>query len=213
MVSFAGRHGFLGRVGQLILLVAAMALMAGCVSRPSYPPAPRMAATSDYQYIIGPGDSVNVIVWRNNDLTTTVPVRPDGKITVPLVEDLVAIGKTPYALARDMEKALSKYIRDPVVTVIVAGFVGPFSEQVRVIGEASRPQALPYRLDMTMLDVMIAVGGITDFADGNAATLVRAAEGGKIYSVRLWDLLRRGDIGANVDVKPGDVLVIPQSWF
>jgi polysaccharide biosynthesis/export protein len=213
MVSFAGRHGFLGRMGQVILVIAGLALVAGCASRPSYPPAPRMAATSDYQYIIGPGDSVNVIVWRNADLTTTVPVRPDGKITVPLVEDLVAIGKTPYALARDMEKALSKYIRDPVVTVVVVAFVGPFSEQVRVIGEASRPQALPYRQDMTLLDVMISVGGITDFADGNGATLVRAAEGGKIYSVRLWDLLRRGDIGANVDVKPGDVLVIPQSWF
>lgn len=213
MVSFAGRHGFLGRVGQLVLLVAAVALMAGCVSSPKHPPAPRVAATSDYQYIIGPGDAVNVIVWRNADLTTTVPVRPDGRITVPLVEDLVAIGKTPYALARDMEKALGKYIRDPVVTVIVTAFVGPFSEQIRVVGEAARPQALPYRQDMTMLDVMIAVGGITDFADGNAATLVRAAEGGKLYTVRLEDLLRRGDIGANVDVKPGDVLVIPQSWF
>lgn len=213
MVSFAGRHGFLGRVGQSILLIAAMALVAGCASRPSHPPAPRLAATSDYQYIIGPGDAVNVIVWRNADLTTTVPVRPDGKITTPLIEDLLAIGKTPYALARDMEKALGKYIRDPVVTVIVTSFVGPFSEQIRVVGEATRPQALPYRQGMTMLDVMIAVGGITDFADGNAATLVRAAEGGKLYTVRLQDLLRRGDIGANVDVKPGDVLVIPQSWF
>jgi polysaccharide export outer membrane protein len=200
-------------MGQAILLIATLALIAGCVSRPKHPPAPRVAATSDYQYIIGPGDAVNVIVWRNADLSASVPVRPDGRITVPLVEDLVAIGKTPYALGRDMEKALSKYIRDPVVTVIVTAFVGPFSEQIRVVGEATRPQALPYRQDMTLLDVMIAVGGITDFADGNAATLVRAAEGGKLYTVRLEDLLRRGDIGANVDVKPGDILVIPQSWF
>jgi len=213
MVSFAGRHGFLGRFGRLLLLVAALVTVVGCSSRPSHPPAPRAAATSDYQYIIGPGDAVNVIVWRNPDLSINVPVRPDGKITVPLVEDLVAIGKTPFALARDMEKALGKYIRDPVVTVIVTGFVGPFSEQIRVVGEATRPQALPYRQNMTMLDVMISVGGITDFADGNAATLVRASEGGKLYSVKLKDLLRRGDIGANVDVKPGDVLVIPQSWF
>ena len=165
MVSFAERHGFLGRVGRSLLLIAALVSAAGCASRAGHSPAPRAAATSDYQYIIGPGDAVNVIVWRNADLSMNVPVRPDGKITTPLVEDLVAVGKTPFALARDMEKALGKYIRDPVVTVIVTGFVGPFSEQIRVVGEAARPQALPYRQNMTMLDVMIAVGGITDFAD------------------------------------------------
>jgi polysaccharide export outer membrane protein len=212
MVSIAGRQGFFGRVGRSVALLC-LVLMAGCATRASHPPAPRAAATSDYQYVIGPGDAVNVIVWRNADLSTTVPVRPDGRITVPLVEDLVAMGKTPYALARDMEKALSKYIRDPVVTVVVTNFIGPFSEQIRVVGEAARPQALPYKQNMTLLDVMITVGGITDFADGNRATLLRASEGGKLYSVRLKDLLRRGDIGANVDVKPGDVLIIPQSWF
>jgi polysaccharide export outer membrane protein len=163
--------------------------------------------------LIGPGDTVNVVVWRNPDLSTSVPVRPDGRITVPLVEDLQAMGKNPTTLARDMEKALSKYIRDPVVTVVVTNFVGPFSEQIRVVGEATKPQALAYRQNMTMLDVMIAVGGITDFADGNRATLLRSSEGGKLYTVRLRDLLRGGDIGANVDVKPGDVVVIPQSWF
>lgn len=213
MVSIAGRQGFFGRVGRSVALLCAVLMVAGCATRASHPPAPRSAATSDYQYIIGPGDSVNVIVWRNGDLSTTVPVRPDGRITVPLVEDLVAMGKTPNALARDMEKALSKYIRDPVVTVVVTNFIGPFSEQIRVVGEAARPQALPYKQNMTILDVMITVGGITDFADGNRATLLRASEGGKLYSVRLKDLLRRGDIGANVDVKPGDVLIIPQSWF
>lgn len=191
----------------------ALASLGGCVNTPTYPAAPRAAASSDYNYRIGPGDAINFVVWRNPDLSATVPVRPDGRITVPLVEDLPALGKSPSQLARDMEKALSKYIRDPIVTVIVTNFVGPFSEQVRVVGEATKPQALPYRQDMTMLDVMILVGGITEFADGNRAVLVRRSEGGKLYNVRLKDLMRRGDITANVDVKPGDVLVIPQSWF
>lgn len=213
MRQFIGMRDSL-ELGRLWLVAVALGglLLGGCVMRPSYPPAPRVAASPDYNYLIGPGDAVNVVVWRNPDLTTSVPVRPDGRITVPLVEDLQAMGKNPTALARDIEKALSRYIRDPVVTVVVTNFVGPFSEQVRVVGEATRPQALPYRQNMTMLDVMIAVGGITDFADGNRATLLRASEG-KLYAVRLKDLLRRGDIGANVDVKPGDVLVIPQSWF
>jgi polysaccharide export outer membrane protein len=140
-------------------------------------------------------------------------VRPDGRISTPLVEDLPAAGRNPSDLSRDLEKALGKFIRDPVVTVIVTGFQGPYSEQIRIVGEASRPQALPYRQNMTMLDVMIAVGGLTDFADGNGAVLVRGSEAGKQYSVRLRDLVRRGDISANVPVRPGDVLIIPQSWF
>ena len=143
----------------------------------------------------------------------SVPVRPDGKITTPLIEDLPALGRTSTELARDMEKALVKYIRDPVVTVIVTSFVGPASQQIRVIGEAVTPQILPYRTQMTVLDVMIAVGGITDFADGNAARIFRVAEGGKLYGVRLKDLVKRGDITANVDMRPGDILIIPQSWF
>jgi polysaccharide export outer membrane protein len=132
---------------------------------------------------------------------------------MPLVEDLPALGRSPTELARDIEKALAKFVRDPVVTVIVTGASGPFSEQIRIIGEATRPQALPYRQDMTMLDVMIAVGGLTDFADGNRTVLVRGADKGKMYTVRLNDLIKRGDISVNVDVKPGDVLIIPQSWF
>jgi polysaccharide export outer membrane protein len=198
----------------LVSLVSALAVIGivGCSST-SYPPAPQSAATPDYQYKIGPLDTVNVIVWRNPELSLSVPVRPDGKITTPLIEDLPALGKDPSTLARDMEKALGKYIRDPVVTVIVTNFVGPSSEQVRVIGEATKPQILAYRQNMTVLDVMIAVGGLTDFADGNAATIFRPAEGGKSYSVRLRDLVRRGDISANVDMKPGDILIIPQSWF
>ena len=197
-----------------LVLVSTLAVIGfgGCAST-SNPPAPQTAATPDYQYKIGPLDTVNVIVWRNPELSLSVPVRPDGKITTPLIEDLPALGKDPSTLARDMEKALSKYIRDPVVTVIVTNFVGPASEQVRVIGEATKPQILAYRQNMTVLDVMIAVGGLTDFADGNAATIFRPAEGGKSYSVRLRDLVRRGDISANVDMKPGDILIIPQSWF
>lgn len=197
---------------SLVLAVLAAAL-SGCASSSSNAPAPKSVESSNYSYLIGPGDGLSVIVWRNPDLSSSVQVRPDGKITVPLVEDLVANGKEPTALARDIEKALSKYIRDPVVTVIVTGFIGPYSEQIRVIGEATRPQALPYRQDMTLLDVMIMVGGITDFADGNRAKILRASDGSKLYDVRLKDLLRGGDVSANVAVRPGDVLIIPQSWF
>jgi polysaccharide export outer membrane protein len=180
---------------------------------PKYPAAPATAAGSDYRYIIGPLDTLNIVVWRNPELSLTTQVRPDGRISTPLVEDVQALGRNPAELARDLEKALARYIRDPVVTVIVSGFAGPASEQVRIVGEAAKPQAVPYRQNMTLLDVMVVVGGLTDFADGNKAVLVRGSEKGKTYSVRLNDLIRRGDISANVDVKPGDVLIIPQSWF
>ena len=168
---------------------------------------------SDYRYVIGPLDTVNIVVWRNPELSMSVPVRPDGRISTPLVEDLPALGRNPAALARDLEKALSKYIRDPVVTIIVTNFNGPASEQIRIVGEAAKPQAIAYRQSMTLLDVIIVAGGLTDFADGNKAVLVRGSEKGKSYSVRLGDLVRRGDISANVDVRPGDILIIPQSWF
>ena len=207
---FTRLHEVLGAAFRWFAAAALVALAVGCAS---HPPAPSVAASPDYRYLIGPGDNVNIIVWRNPELSMTVPVRPDGMIAGPLIEDMPAMGKTPTALGRDMEKALGTFIRDPVVTVVVTGFVGNQSEQIRVVGEASKPQALPYRQNMTLLDVMIAVGGLTDFADGNGATLLRAAEGNKQYSVRLSDLIRRGDVSANVDVKPGDVLIIPQSWF
>lgn len=187
-------------------------VLAGCASN-NYPPAPVSAATTDYRYLIGPLDVVNIIVWRNPELSLSVPVRPDGHISTPLVEDLPAIGRSPKDLARDIEKALSKYTRDPVVTVVVTGFQGAASEQIRIIGEAARPQAIPYRQNMTMLDVMIQVGGLTDFADGNGAVLVRGKEDGKQYRLRLKDLIKRGDISANVEVRPGDVVIIPQGWF
>jgi polysaccharide export outer membrane protein len=194
--------------GAIILPVA---MLAGCAT--TYPPAPAQYSTENYNYLIGPGDMLNIVVWRNPELSMEVPVRPDGKIASPLIEDLPAQGKNPTALARDIETALGKFIRDPVVTVVVTSFVGPFSEQVRVVGEAAKPQILPYRQKMSLLDVMIAVGGMTDFADGNSASIMRAAEGNKQYSVRIKDLIKRGDVSANVEMAPGDVLIIPQSWF
>lgn len=167
-----------------------------------------------HDYLIGPGDNVDIIVWRNPEVSMTVPVRPDGKITTPLVEDLPASGKTSTQLARDIEEALSKYIQQPVVTVVVTQFVGPYAEQIRVIGEAARPQALPYREEMTLMDVLIAVGGITEFAAGNKARIIRSIDGKEQqFSVRLNDLIRDGDISANVPMRQGDVLVIPESWF
>jgi polysaccharide export outer membrane protein len=193
--------------------VAALAALTLAACSTTYPPAPTAAASADYNYIIGPGDNVNIVVWRNPELSMSVPVRPDGKITAPLVDDLQAMGKDPSTLARDFEKELGKFIRDPVVTVVVTSFVGPYSEQVRVVGEAAKPQTLAYKQKMTVLDVMIAVGGITDFADGNRATILRPSENNAQYTVRLKDLVKRGDISANVDMKPGDILIIPQSWF
>jgi polysaccharide biosynthesis/export protein len=194
------------------LTIAAALLVVACSST-RYPPAPLSAASPEYRYLIGPLDTVNVIVWRNPELSLSVPVRPDGFISTPLVEDLLALGRNPTDLARDLEKALSKYSRDPVVTVVVSSFAGAASEQIRIVGEATRPQAIPYRQNMTLLDVMIQVGGLTDFADGNGAVLVRGKDEGKQYSVRIKDLIKRGDISANVDVRPGDVLIIPQAWF
>jgi polysaccharide export outer membrane protein len=181
----------------------------------TYPPvSAEYNQPAEANYIVGPGDSVNIIVWRNPELSMQVPVRPDGKLTTPLVEDLPASGRTPTQLARDIEKAIAKYVQSPVVTVIVTRFVGPYSEQIRVIGEAARPQLLPYVENMTLLDVMIAVGGITDFAAGNKATILRTI-GGKSqqFGVRLIDLVRGGDLSANVYMRPGDILVIPQSFF
>jgi polysaccharide biosynthesis/export protein len=194
-----------------VALTAAI-LMSGCATV-QHEPAPSKAGIENYSYVIGPGDSLNVVVWRNPELSTNTTVRPDGKIAVPLVDELYVQGKNSTEIAREIEKVLSKYVRDPVVTVMVGGFVGPFSEQIRVVGEAARPQFLAFRQKMTLLDVMIAVGGLTDFANGNGATLMRTAEGNKIYSVRLKDLIQRGDVSANVEVRPGDILIIPQSLF
>ena len=191
-------------------------LLAACASNSSkFAPAPALVSTQNYSYIVGPGDNLNIIVWRNPELSMSVPVRPDGKISTPLIDEMTAQGKNSVEIAREIEKQLGRYVRDPVVTVIVTSFVGPYDQQIRVVGEAAKPQVLPYKQHMTVLDVMIAVGGLTDFAAGNEATILRAGDGDgeKQYSVRLKDLVRRGDISANVEMKPGDILIIPQSFF
>ncbi len=165
-------------------------------------------------YIIGPGDMLNIYVWRNEDLTVTVPVRPDGRISTPLVEDMQAVGKTPTQLARDIELVLEEFIRTPQVNVIVESFVGTFNEQIRVVGQASAPQALSFREGMTLLDVMIEVGGLTEYASGNRARVVRGPAGQHVeIRVRLNDLLNRGDISQNIAMRPGDILIIPGSFF
>lgn len=192
----------------------AVLLVTGCAHQyPQLEGTPQKVTTAP-EYIIGPGDTIQIFVWRNPDLSTTVPVRPDGRITVPLVNDMQAAGKTPTQLGHDMEKALSKYVKNPFVTVMVTGFVGPYSQQIRVVGQAAKPQSLPYRAHMTLLDVMIAVGGLTQYAAGNDAVIVRKVDGKrKEFRVRLDDLLNGGDISANVDMLPGDTLIIPEAWF
>jgi polysaccharide biosynthesis/export protein len=201
----------LGRAALALAAVAAL-LLGGCATR--LPAAEGQAVSANPDYLIGPGDSVNIVVWRNPEVSMAVPVRPDGKITTPLVEDLQAAGKTSSQLARDIEKALGKYIQQPVVTVVVTEFVGNYTEQVRVIGQAAKPQALPYKRDMSLMDVLIAVGGVTEFAAGNRATIIRNENGHQQrLAVRLDDLIHDGDISANVAMRPGDVLVIPESFF
>jgi polysaccharide biosynthesis/export protein len=199
------------RLMHWLVIGVAGFVLAACAT--AYPPAPSKVATDDYAYRIGPGDTLNIIVFRNPELSMVVPVRPDGTVSAPLVDNVVAMGKDAGTLAREIEKKLEKFVREPVVSVVVTTFVGPYSEQIRVVGEAARPQLLPYRKNMTLLDVMIAVGGITEFADGNAASIMRTAEGNKQYGVRIRDLVKRGDVSANVEMRPGDVLIIPQSWF
>ena len=171
------------------------------------------AKPPDNNYIIGPGDSLEVFVWRNPELTTTVPVRPDGKISTPLVEDMVAVGKTPPQLARDMEKVLSVYVREPKVNIIVTTAASAFS-LVKVVGQVQHPSALPYREGMRVLDAILAVGGLTQFASGNHARIVRVENGKEtIIHVKVADLVNSGDVKQNALLKPGDVLVVPQSIF
>jgi polysaccharide export outer membrane protein len=169
----------------------------------------------DYEYLIAPGDTLNVFVWQNPDVSIqNMPVRPDGKISAPLVGDMIASGKTSKQLAHDIAETLVAYIKDPLVTVTVVGFVGGYAQQVRVVGEAVKPQALPYRKQMTLLDVMIQVEGLTPYADGNKAKLVRRAGEQDVETrVRLEDLVKKGDMGANIEISPGDVIIIPEAWF
>jgi len=192
---------------------AALALLlAGCGTQP-LPQAERLDLL-DYNYVIGPGDTMEIFVWGNTDLSSVGVVRPDGKLTTRLVEDLQASGKTSTELARDIEKVYAEYVRQPVVSVIVNGFVGVPEQQVRVVGEAAAPASVPYAQHMTLLDVMIAVGGMTEFAAGNKSVLVRRGENGhKSYGLRLDDLLKKGDISANLALQPGDIVIISESWF
>lgn len=203
---------------------------------------------SDYTYIIGPGDSINIFVWGNPDISTTATVRPDGKITIPLAEDLIASGKTPAQLARIMEKSLAKYVRDPQVVIMVGGFQGVYSQQVRIIGQLSggggvgggigggmgaglggsglgggagagggsrfSARSFPYKKDMTLLDLMIQVGGLGQYADGNRASIVRNINGEmQQFGIRIDDLIEDADLSANIKILPGDIVIIPEAFF
>ena len=198
-----------------VLIISSVLISCGS-SRPSYKASEisEAAATESADYTIGPGDTLQIFVWDHVDLSTGVQVRPDGKISTPLVEDLQAAGRTSTELARDIENVLKEYIRTPVVTVIMQGFVGEGAQQIRVVGQAVSPSAIQYKQGMTLLDVMIQVGGLSEFAAGNKAKIVRNTANGELeIRVRLDNLLNDGDIKQNVEMRPGDVLIIPQSFF
>lgn len=213
-------------------------LLSGC----SYPPLSQDAVVpSDYTYVIGPGDNIQIFVWGNPDISTTAVVRPDGKITIPLAEDLIASGKTPAELARVMEKRLEKYVRDPQVVIMVAGFEGVFSQQVRIIGQLNSSgssgggsssggsssgsssggrggsfsaKAFPYKKDMTLLDLMIQIGGLGQYADGNRASIIRNTKGvSQQFGIRINDLINDANLNANVKIMPGDIIIIPEAFF
>jgi polysaccharide export outer membrane protein len=189
--------------------------MAGCAAQPGAGAADAGAAARGGEYIIGPGDKLSIFVYENPQLSVSLPVRPDGRISMPLVPDVVAAGQTPTALARTLEQRLSKYEKDANVTVMVTDFVGPFDRQIRVIGEAAEPQAIAYREHMSLLDVMIQTKGLTRFAAGNRSVIVRNVAGAQPLriNVRLSDLLNDGDLSQNIEMQPGDTLIIPQTWF
>ena len=216
-------------------MAAQMAAVQPAGSMPVQPPAaatPMAAAPSDQTasvnpgvhggtidpnsdtYLIGPGDNLDIFVWQNPQLSVKVPVRPDGKISIPLVQDVAAVGRTPSALAHEITEKLKAYVKDPNVTVIVSSFVGPFSQQIRVIGEAAKPQAIPYRSNMTILDVMIEVGGLTRFAAGDRSVVVRNFNGQhETIDAHLDSLINDGDVKDNIAMRPGDIVIIPQRYF
>lgn len=209
-----------GPVVRLSLVVAlASSALAGCAtSRPELPAAGYVASREQpgEEYIVGPLDQLSIFVWRNPELSTKVQVRPDGRITTPLVNDMPAVGKTPAMLAADMRVALGEYVKDPIVSVIVENFAGTFSQQIRVVGATEKPASIPYRANMTLLDAMIAVGGLSQYAAGNRAKLVRYDRPtGKQheYQLQIANLLKHGDSRANVRLEPGDVIIIPESMF
>jgi polysaccharide export outer membrane protein len=187
-------------------------LLGACSNGP--PPHAAAAVEDPGLYVIGAGDQLSIFVYGAPQLSGTIPVRPDGHLSSPLISDLVAAGKTPPQLAQDITSQLKQYILDPTVTVIVQNFVGPFDRQIRVIGEAAEPQAIAFRQHMTVLDLMIQTKGLTRFASGNRSILVRRVDGHEQdIPVRLADLIKDGDIRQNVELQPGDTLIIPQSWF
>ncbi|AEF02263.1 XrtA/PEP-CTERM system exopolysaccharide export protein [Alteromonas naphthalenivorans] len=206
------------RTPKRYALLFAITTLAGCSNTATLPQATTRASlttdVNDYQYLIGPGDSLTIFVWRNPEVSGQFIVRPDGKVTTSLVEDIDVAGRTPSMLARQIEEQLSVFINSPRVTVSVNNFSGPLSEQVRVIGEATNPSAVSYTEHMTLLDLMIAVGGLTEFADGNNAKLVRVVNGQQsTFALSIDDLIRTGDIQQNVDILPGDIIIIPEAWF
>ncbi|WP_448250505.1 XrtA/PEP-CTERM system exopolysaccharide export protein [Thalassotalea agariperforans] len=203
---------------KFVSLVLTFIFINGCSNTSKLPQATiHPSETKDitsYKYLIGPGDNLKIFVWRNPEVSGTFKVRPDGMITTSLVEDIPVSGKTPTQVAREFEKILSTYLREPIVTVTVTGFIGPFSEQIRIVGEAAKPKSINYTQNMTLLDVMIDVGGLTEFANGNNALLVRIENGKQNqYPIYIDDLIKNGDISANVDVLPGDIIIIPETWF
>ncbi len=192
-------------------------LLSGCATQTLPTAKVRTTLTTEvdnYQYLIGPGDQLSIFVWRNPEISGSFIVRPDGKVTTSLVEDIAVSGKTPSMLARHIEQELSKYINNPRVTVSVNSFSGPLSEQVRVIGEATNPAAINYTQHMTLLDLMIAVGGLTEFADGDNAVLIRRINGQqKSFALNIKRLVKDGDINKNIDMLPGDIVIIPEAWY
>ena len=195
-------------------LAMALFAVAGCAA-PGTPAAPVSTSPAEpAAYVIGSGDTLQISVWHNPELSTSVPVRPDGRISTPLIDDETAAGKTPQQLGRDIEARLKKYVADPVVTVIVSNFVGNYAEQIRIVGEAVTPKSIPFQSHMTVLDAMIAVGGLTPYAAGNRAKIMRHVDGKEVdLNIRLSDLLKDGDLGANADLRPGDIIIIPQAYF
>lgn len=198
---------------RFLILTLPLVLAACGASLPEVPSDQRFP-DQDYTYLIGPGDTMEIFVWGNEELSTNGIVRPDGKFTTRLVEDVEASGKTSTQLARDIEVAYGEYVKHPVVSVIVNGFVGVPDQQVRVVGEATEPRSVPYKKHMTLLDLMIDVGGMTEYAAGNESVLIRTENNSlNSYSLRLDDLLKDGDIGANLNLMPGDIVIITESWF
>ena len=204
----------LPKTTRWFLAAGAAVILSACGGGTTVTPVAPAMPVEQAEYRIGPGDSLQIFVWNHPELSVTVPVRPDGMISTPLIENMRADGKTPSLLARDMETALSEYVRTPTVNVIVTSFVGTYGDSIRVVGQAQTPQSLPYRANMTVLDVMIAVGGLAEFAAGNRAYIIRRQGDQEVkIPVRLNSLLNSGDTSANVPMRPGDVLIIPESRF